>query len=45
MKLVCANCQSSCFEEEMENGMRCLDCLAVTDKKTGQLIEIDGIRA
>jgi len=42
--LICAVCQSEAFEDESEFTSRCLDCLAVIDSETGEVLEIDGMR-
>lgn len=43
--LICPVCQSECFEDESQYTSRCLDCLAVCDSETGELLEIDGVKA
>lgn len=41
----CPVCQSTCFEEYTEGEDQCLDCLAIIDAKTKELLEVDGVRA
>ena len=42
--LTCPVCQSEAFEDESEQTSRCLDCLAVIDSETMELLELDGIK-
>ncbi len=40
----CANCQGHAFDvDTSDDELRCLDCLAITNARTGQLIGIDGV--
>jgi|HubBroStandDraft_5_1064220.scaffolds.fasta_scaffold972362_2 hypothetical protein len=43
--LVCPICQCEDFEDESEQTSRCLDCLAVIDSETMELLEYDGVKA
>jgi hypothetical protein len=40
--LTCPVCQSEASEDESEQTSRCLDCLAVIDSETEEVLEIDG---
>lgn len=42
--LICPVYQSEAFEDESEQTSRCLDCLALIDSETGELLEVDGIK-